>query len=386
MHDTSHDFKEYQLARSSWGTIRKLPSKKFQASYLGPDQRRHKAPTTFTTKTLARLWLDEQRLAIEKGIWVEKQTAPSVPDTLKSFAESHIRLQTNARGQHLRKNTKDTYTRLLALHLVEFHEIPINKISKRQVDEWWHKKVQTGISTTASKAYKLLHAVLKRAVADGLIAENPCKIRGAHSLTTGKRKEIPTPQEVGQLIKAIDSNYKLVLILMSYGGLRFSEATALTAKDLKIVGKSHEKHFEVQVSKAVTESNGVFTVAEPKSRASKRTIALPQQFTLIIAKQLLERKLTTDSQLLVEAPHGGYLRNSVFRKALASACKKTGLQRIHLSAHCFRHFAATTYLEAGASIADLQTWLGDRTQSAALGYIHATKDKRQLANSMRIEI
>jgi len=374
------------MARSSWGTIRKLPSKRFQASYLGPDHKRHTAPTTFTTKTQARLWLDEQRLAIEKGTWKQIQVAQSAPETLKSYAESHIRLQTNSRGQNIRKNTKDTYTRLLALHLTEFHDLPLDKISKRQVDEWWHKKVKLGIFTTASKAYKLLHSVLKRAVADGLIDENPCQIRGAQSLTTGKKKQIPTPQEVGQLINNIDPKYQLVLILMSYGGLRFSEATALTVKDLKIVGKDPNKHIEVQINKAVTESNGVFTVAEPKSKASKRTIALPEQFTPLLAKLLLARKLSSESQLLVEAPKGGYLRNSVFRKALASACKRTGLSRIRISAHCFRHFAATTYLEAGASIADLQSWLGDSTQSAALGYVHATKDKAQLANSMKIEL
>jgi integrase len=374
------------MARSSWGTIRKLPSKKYQASYLGPDQKRHTAPTTFTTKTQARLWLDEQRLAIEKGIWQQKQAVTAAPETFKTYAESHIRLQTNANGQNLRKNTKDTYTRLLALHLTEFHDQPLDKISKRQVDEWWHKKVQSGIATTASKAYKLLHSVLKRAVADGLIASNPCKIRGAHGLTSGKRKEIPTPHEVGQLINNIDSKYKLVLILMSYGGLRFSEATALTVKDLKVVGKAPNKHFEIQINKAVTESNGVFTVAEPKSKASKRTVALPLQFTPLVAKLLLERKLNRDTQLLVEAPKGGYLRNSVFRKALDSASKKSGITRIRITSHCCRHFAATTYLEAGASIADLQTWLGDSTQSAALGYVHATKDRAQLANSMKIDI
>jgi integrase len=173
---------------------------------------------------------------------------------------------------------------------------------------------------------------------------------------------------------------------MAYAGLRFSEATALTANDLKVVNRGGSKHFEIQVNKAVTESNGDFTVAEPKSRASKRTVALPQQFNSLIAQLLRDRKLTQKAQLLVEAPKGGYLRNSVFRKALATACKKSGLSRIKISAHCFRHFAATTYLEAGASIADLQVWLGDSTQSAALGYVHATKDKAQLADSMKIEM
>jgi integrase len=278
------------MARSSWGTIRKLPSKRFQASYLGPDKKRHTAPTTFTTKSQARFWLDEQHIAIEKGNWGTQQPVQQPPQIFKSYAESHIRLQTTANGQLLRKNTQDTYTRLLKLHLIDFHHLPLDKITKRQVDEWWQKKVRTGKLSTASKAYKLLIAVLKRAQADGLISSNPCQIRGAHSLTTGLKKQIPTPIEVGQLINTINVRYRLILILMAYGGLRFSEATALQHSDLKAVGKGSERQYQVTISKAVTESNGVFTVADPKSTASRRVVPLPVQLTSYVDKLMLEKK------------------------------------------------------------------------------------------------
>src|SRR5215217_5136545 len=37
-------------SRRSFGYVRKLPSGMWQASYLGPDGKRHNAPTTFQTK------------------------------------------------------------------------------------------------------------------------------------------------------------------------------------------------------------------------------------------------------------------------------------------------------------------------------------------------
>ena len=40
-----------------WGRIRRLPSKRFQANYVGPDLVRHNAPTTFTTKMDAEAFL-----------------------------------------------------------------------------------------------------------------------------------------------------------------------------------------------------------------------------------------------------------------------------------------------------------------------------------------
>ena len=36
--------------RRGFGSIRRLPSKRYQASYQGPDGARHKAPDTFATK------------------------------------------------------------------------------------------------------------------------------------------------------------------------------------------------------------------------------------------------------------------------------------------------------------------------------------------------
>jgi hypothetical protein len=42
---------------NSWGHIRMLPSQRFQASYVGPDLRRHNAPETFSTRLAAQGWL-----------------------------------------------------------------------------------------------------------------------------------------------------------------------------------------------------------------------------------------------------------------------------------------------------------------------------------------
>jgi hypothetical protein len=37
--------------KRSWGSIRKLPSGRYQVRYLGPDREYRPAPVTFTTKT-----------------------------------------------------------------------------------------------------------------------------------------------------------------------------------------------------------------------------------------------------------------------------------------------------------------------------------------------
>lgn len=46
-----------------WGHIRQLPnkSKRFQASFIGPDLNRHTAPVTFTERMNAEVWLAKER-------------------------------------------------------------------------------------------------------------------------------------------------------------------------------------------------------------------------------------------------------------------------------------------------------------------------------------
>ena len=61
------------MTRRGWGHIRKLPSKRYQASYIGDDLRRYNAPRTFTVRTDAEGFLANERRLIERGDW----TAPA---------------------------------------------------------------------------------------------------------------------------------------------------------------------------------------------------------------------------------------------------------------------------------------------------------------------
>src|ERR1700760_2819355 len=62
-----------QPNRRGWGRIRKLPSKRWPANYVGPDLARHNAPHTFTAKMDAERWLSDERRSIERDEW----TAPA---------------------------------------------------------------------------------------------------------------------------------------------------------------------------------------------------------------------------------------------------------------------------------------------------------------------
>lgn len=64
--------------RRRFGYIRKLPSGRYQASYLTPDSRRHFAPETFELKGDASQWLVVIEGEMLRGEWID----PSLGRTL----------------------------------------------------------------------------------------------------------------------------------------------------------------------------------------------------------------------------------------------------------------------------------------------------------------
>lgn len=61
--------KARQRTRRGFGAIRQLPSKRYQASYLGPDSIRYTAPSTFAAKGDAEGWLSAEQRLIDLETW-----------------------------------------------------------------------------------------------------------------------------------------------------------------------------------------------------------------------------------------------------------------------------------------------------------------------------
>ena len=83
------------MTRRSFGYIRRLPSKRYQASYIGPDLARHAAPDTFESKMDAEGWLRDERTMITSGEWTPPKRRAAValatqPPTLSEYSASWL--------------------------------------------------------------------------------------------------------------------------------------------------------------------------------------------------------------------------------------------------------------------------------------------------------
>ena len=116
--------------RRGFGKVRRLPSGRYQASYAGPDWRRHNAPATFATKTDAGGWLAGQQTDIARGTWGRPAPARREVPRFAAYAASWL-ANRPLRGRSVRE-----YRSVLHGHLVPaFGPMRLDEITPQAVRE-----------------------------------------------------------------------------------------------------------------------------------------------------------------------------------------------------------------------------------------------------------
>lgn len=130
--------------------------------------------------------------------------------------------------------TRNDYEDLLRLHLKPaFGATPLAGLSVMAVRRWWAHASGPDGHGRAPKTYRLLRAILNTAVEDGLIARNPCRVKGAGADNSPERPTV-TVEQVYVIADAIAPRYRALVLLAAFTGLRFGELRALRRKRLDI--------------------------------------------------------------------------------------------------------------------------------------------------------
>ena len=74
--------------RRRFGLVRKLPSGKWQASFIGPGGVRQTAPDTFLRRTDADRWLAQVESDISRGVWLDGKLGRVL---LGDYARAYLR-------------------------------------------------------------------------------------------------------------------------------------------------------------------------------------------------------------------------------------------------------------------------------------------------------
>lgn len=352
-------------SRRHFGTVRKLPSGRWQASYfhLGV---RHTAPTTYHAKGDALAYLATVEADILRGSWIDGSAGRV---TVNTYLTEWV-----AGRSDLRPSTRGKYDHLARRHIAPaLGPTELGRLTPAAVRAWYHDLAERH-QTTADDAYRLLRAVMNTAVSDGLIGRSPCQVKGAGQVRSAERP-VASIAEVAAAVNALPDRLKAAALLSAWCQLRRGEVLGLQRRDIDL------ERGVVRVERAwVAVMDGKPILGAPKTAAGSRSLAMPTQVAEALEAHLSAHVGPEADAWLFPGAEGQPLRPLDLNRAWKKAREAAGRPDLHW--HDLRHSGLTWAAATGASVAELMRRGGHASPQAALRYQHATEDRdRALAEA-----
>jgi integrase len=356
--------------RRRFGSVRQLPSGRYQARYQGPDGLLRPAPHTFATETDAEVWLTVTEADMVRGTWFDPDVG-RVP--LGDYAKRWI-----AERPGLSPRTLTLYEGLLRLHIApHLGGIDLVTLTPARVRQWRKDLLDGGLGeVTVAKCYRLLRSILNTAVEDDeLIRRNPCRIKGAGRESSAERP-VATPAQVQALAAAMPSRWRALVLLAVASSLRWGELMALTRADVDVKART------VRVARSLSDDRGRMTLGPTKSEAGKRTVAIPAGVVPVLKAHLRELSEKGAAGRVFVGAKGATLRRTNFQAMWVKAVKAAGLPE-GFRFHDLRHTGNTWAAGSGANLRELMERMGHSSERAALIYLHAASEgHRRIADGI----
>src|SRR4029450_1309972 len=187
--------------RRPFGSLRRLPSGRWQARYRDLKGKSHTAPQTFATRPEAARFLAQVETDLARGEWTDPRAGRV------SFAEWAARWQ--ATTTNLRPNTRALHAYLLRRFLLPaFADTALADLDLMAVRSWLASLESEAVPpNTVAKASRLLARIMDPAVEAALIVRNPCSVKGAAAERAPEMRVATVAQGAG-LAGAIDPRYR----------------------------------------------------------------------------------------------------------------------------------------------------------------------------------
>ena len=437
-------------SKASFGSVRKLPSGRYQVRYSVPGAYdRRKAPTTFPTKRAAEDWLAATRADMLRGVWTDPQ-ARSV--TFGDYAADWLACRTD-----LAPRTAALYAYLVSRfvtceltdptgHTVTLGAVPMADVSLPLIRRWFAAVVAACAASSAvagrrdrrdpARVWALSASGRATLIASGL---PPVSATGRLSpaVTDAWRaagSPLPTPQARGDGRTQSAQTYRVVRTICNAavadglltanpckvpraGLSRAAERPIATAAQIHTLAAAMPPHLAAAIHLAawsglragelfaldrsrVDLDAGTVRVdrsrlvlggrlsgyGPPKTAAGRRTVHLPPHVVTLLRDHLDTYVRNRPDALLFTSPTTGLPIAESVRLRNFATARKAAGVP-DLRWHDLRHTGATFAARAGATTSELQHRLGHATADAAMIYQHATAERdRALAARMATEV
>jgi integrase len=255
--------------------------------------------------------------------------------------------------------TLDTYERYLRLDIEPFFgQIPLTALRAEDIGRWV-KQMETTPTTTTGRPltpktiknkHGFLSGALAAAVLKGHLAANPAAGRRLPRVTGGQTGleveddiRMLSRDEFTRLHSAMTEPWRPFVEFLVTSGCRWGEATALRPADVNRTAGT------VRIRRAWKYSSKGYTIGQPKTKRSKRTINVPMN---VLAK------LDYSHEWLFTNRAGGPIRYQGFRRRVWDKAVARAQLDPAPTPHDLRHTCASWMLNAGVPITTVSRHLG----------------------------
>lgn len=286
---------------------------------------------TFRTKGEAERHDREVGRAIDVGTYVD----PVMGRTLfRDWAAEWA-----ASKAEVRETTAERYRGVIRVHLEpRWGSRTLASITHTEVRRYVAELTAQGLAPrTVKKVVDTLGQILAAAVDARLVPHNVTD-RVPLPRVEDEEMRCLTAEEVRLLAEAIDAQYRALVLVAGFSGLRMGEMVGLRRGRVDLM----RGHVDVVESGVETGSRVVF--GPPKTRSGRRRVALASEAVDALGRLLGRPGAAED--LVFTSPEGGVIRRGNFtRRAFAPAIAGAGLD--HLRIHDLRHTAISLWIRAG---------------------------------------
>lgn len=358
--------------RRTFGAVRKLPSGRYQASYLDPHGQRINAPETFTAKIDADAWLAVQRAAIETGTWRGKDERVTVGEYAEGwFASLKVKPRT-------RYNYRATYDRWI---VPTFGTTAMTAVTTAMVRKWLGIFPE-GKPMARAQGYKVLARIFRDAAEDGIVADSPVRVRGAADYRAKREGHALTVGEVFAIAGQMPEDRRLTVTLAAFCALRPGEVLGLRRRDVDVGART----IHVRET-ASAKYGGPEFIGPAKTQASVRVVHYPAELGEQVRVQLAEHAAPGPRGHLFPRKSDPKLpiAYSTFGASFKAAAAAAGVDDVR--PHDLRHTGATLAAGTGATVRELMARLGHTSPTVAMRYQHAVRERdRSIADALGVAI
>jgi integrase len=326
---------------------------------------------TYHRKQDAQQALDDARAAIKDGSFVAAAEVPT-------FSEVAEQWFATKQAQNRRPNTLEQYRTHLDNHLLpELGRLRLNQIDVDRIERMRDTLLaDTTKKVTAPTVNKLLttaSAIFKVGIKHKKCANNPAELAdrlqvseaitdedGAIHRVSSRPvtdEDILTPEEIQKLSKHAKAGLPYTLLLTAAAtGARHNELLALRWGDIDFDGGA------IQIRRSLTwvkaEAGGREpTFYPPKTRAGRRRIPLPPALIQALRVYYLQTHFKAPGDLIFQTREGRAMHHRTVRRDVLERTRKQAKLR-GFTMHSLRHTFASSLLQAGASITEVQRYMG----------------------------